>query len=97
MTDDNLDGLYARAPRDVVPTRGLDRETLLALNAAALTNVRIEEAGEVTEDVDGIPAYVGPPTITTGMLGRTAVLASQLRAAGVDPAEVPNLHIIERK
>lgn len=79
-------------PRDVVPPTGLNRETVLALDAAALTSVGVADPDDVTT-VDGMPTGVNAPTTMT--LGRAVFLRSTLEAIGVSPEEVPNLYVID--
>lgn len=82
-------------PQDIVPPRGMTRETLLKLNAAVGSDVVYEEPGEVTEDVDGIPAWVAPSKRFSATLNAATVSLREVQAVGLTRADVPNLHVIE--
>lgn len=58
---DNLEDHYRRnrPPPDVAPHKGLDRETILALNDAVGTPLQIHEGGKmITDPDDGSPTGV---------------------------------------
>lgn len=86
-----------RAPRDVVPARGLDRKALIELNAAVGGYVEVHVPGEVVADVDGVPNAVGPTTVESASLARCVVMAADVERAGLTAADLPNIKIIERK
>ena len=97
FTGDDLLAMIRRAanrPDDVVPTKGLDRETILALDAAVGTVVTFTEPGTVITGPDGGPigmteARIVEATLTAPMIPRAA-----LEAAGLTDAEVPNVRIV---
>lgn len=85
-----------RAPRDVVPARGLDREALIELNAAVGGYVEVIVPGEVVADLDGIPSAVGPSTVERASIARCVVMAADVERAGLTAEELPNIHVVER-
>ena len=54
----------------------IDPATIVALMRAEGHTVTLIEPGEIFEDVDGIPAWVAPPTITA------ATMAAPILSAG---------------
>lgn len=96
ISDEDRWGPHGKPPSDVVPPRRWDRETLLAANAAVGKRVTQTLGGELIDDPDGFPLAVADPTITTGTFA-VMVTRQTLIDAGVEPHEVPNLHIVEPK
>jgi hypothetical protein len=84
------------APPDVV--RGeLTRETLDRLDAMAGREVEITYAGEVVENVDGVPTAVAPSeTVTAEVVGLTISRAETDRL-GVSENTHPSLHVVDHK
>lgn len=82
-------------PEDVVPHKGMDRETILRLNASALTSVGFEEDPPLEETADGAPLAVGPIVRSRAMMGRTLIPRYIVEAAGLTEADVPNLRIYD--
>lgn len=79
------------APRDVVPPKGMDRDTLLALNAAAGRAATVTDPATLQTPDDPLP----PSVIATLAIGGSIIPRHVLRDAGVEESEVPNLTIID--
>ncbi|MGD7707250.1 hypothetical protein [Microlunatus sp. Y2014] len=76
------------------PKRGLTREALAIMNAAAGKPVEYSVPGELLEDVDGQPLGVGPTEVGTAILGRPIISQAEADRLGVTQEEFPNVHII---
>lgn len=79
------------APRDVIPPKGMDRETLLALNAAAGQRASVTDPPTLQSVHDPIP----PAVIDVLAMGGSIIPRHVLHDAGVEESEVPNLTIID--
>lgn len=82
-------------PRDVVPPKGLDRETILALNAAAMTDISVTEPPELRCTPEGDPLPMAPSVTEHFTMGKPVIPLHLLKAAGLTEADVPNLRIID--
>ena len=89
-------------PEDVVPRKGLDRDTLFNLDRIAgqvrggqRIEATVTEPGKPVETPDGVPLGVeaGPPPVTA-IMAIPAVTLADLRAAKLFPRNVPNLRVI---
>jgi hypothetical protein len=81
------------APRDVVAPKGMDRDTLLALNAAAGRQSTVTDPPTLQSLDDPLP----PALISTLAIGGSIIPRHVLHDAGVEESEVPNLTIIDFK
>ncbi len=82
-------------PADVVPQRGPTRAEILQLDALVGQPVIQTTPGGIVPDHDGIPNGLEPPKQHAPAIMAAPVWAlSELIAAGVDPAEVPNSHVV---
>ena len=84
-------------PQDIVPPKGLTADTLRHLNATIGQQIEQREPGELIDDVDGNPLAVGAPQHHIGTLANVAVTAAEVQAAGLTPADIPNIDIIETR
>lgn len=84
-----------KPPQDRVPRKGLDRDTLLKLDAmVAGQRTRFRQDGELLDDGDGNPLTVTDPQYTDATVAGVIVTRRQLDAAGVLPGEVPHIRVI---
>lgn len=84
-------------PQDVVPRKGPFADTLRRLNDAIGQQIEQREPGELMEDIDGNPLAVGMSQHRVATLGAVTVTAAEVEAAGLTPADLPNLEIIETR
>lgn len=85
---------HNRPPADVVPPSGLTLETLARLNEMAGQSVTVGEPGHVVLDIDGIPAGVGPSTVTSAVMAGGYFSRAELDRLGGHPDDYPNLTFI---
>lgn len=84
-------------PRDVVPPAGPSAETLRRLNNAIGKPIQQKEPGELIEDTDGNPIAVEQSKTHAATLGTVTITAAEVEAAGLTPADLPNLEILETR
>jgi len=84
-------------PKDIVPPKGLTADTLRHLNATIGHQINQHEPGELIEDVDGTPLAVGASQHHIGTLADVVVTAADVEAAGLTPADIPNIEVIETR
>lgn len=73
----------------------MNRQTLLDLDALVGQSVTVTLPGEVLTDVDGTPTAVTTSYTTDAALFGVYVSLAEVRAAGLAPADVPHLTVID--
>jgi hypothetical protein len=96
FTADDLLAMIQRAasrPRDVVPTKGLDRDTILTMNANVGKVVTFHDPGTVISGPDGPVGMTESRTVESTWTPPIVPRAA-LEAAGLTEAEVPNVRVV---
>ncbi|MED5814484.1 hypothetical protein VST63_19175 [Mycolicibacterium sp. 050232] len=84
-----------QTPNDIVPRRDPTRAEILELDAVVGRQVAMTVPGGIVDGPDGqIIGLKEPTTYPAASLFAPCYPLSVLRAAGVDPAEVPNSFVV---
>lgn len=81
-------------PKDIVPRTPITADDLRALNDLIGSEVDMAEPQGVVTDSAGIPTWALAPTVSTGQLTGATFTADEVRLAGLTPADIPNITVI---